>query len=59
MRGFTKPFYIFTHDQVLIALCPSHDTTVENKEIAEVYNCANTDKDSYRFFALNRTGPIN
>ena len=44
--SFTEPYYVFTRDQVTSALCPSHVKTIENKGVEEVFDCANSDKDS-------------
>ena len=54
--GFTEPFFVCTLDQIPIALCPSHVTTVEHKGVTDVYDCANTNKDVYRFCNLNLAG---
>ena len=51
---------MYSHEQVPIALCPSHLKTIENKGIEEVNDCANntTDKDAYQFCTLNLAVPM-
>lgn len=45
---FIETFFVFTHDQVPIAISPIYNTTVENKGITQVYGCTNINKDDYR-----------
>ena len=56
--GLAVPFYVYTHDHVPITLYPNHVKTVENRGFYEVYDCANSDKDTYRFCTLNLEGSM-
>ena len=49
---------MFTHDQVQIDPYPGHVRAVENKEVSEVYDCANTNKNDYRFCTINLVVPM-
>ena len=56
--GFTKPEYVYTHDQVPIQLCASTATTIEDKGADEIYDCVGNEKDLKRFCSLNLAAPM-
>ena len=56
--GYTGPECVYTHDQVPIALCSSHATTVNEKGQDEIYDCAGSDTDMKRFCTLNLCAPM-
>ena len=43
---------MYSHDQVPIEMCSSLSKTVNNKGLAEVYDCIGYDKDVKRFYIL-------
>ena len=56
--GFTKPEYVYTHDQVPIQLCASTATTIDDKGADEIYVCVVNEKDLKRFWTLNLLAPM-
>ena len=49
---------MYSHDQVPIFPVPKPYQKTENKSVAEVYDCANSNKGAYQFCTLNLAGPM-
>ena len=56
--GYTTPEFVYSHDQVPIEMCSSLSKTVNDKGLAEVYDCVSRDKDAKRFCTLNLCAPM-
>ena len=56
--GYASPEYVYTHNQVPIALCSSYFKTVENKGAIEVYDVTAKERDIKCFCTLNLVGPL-
>ena len=56
--GYTTPEFVYSHDQVPIKMCSSLSKTVNDKGLAELYDCVGHDKDAKRFCTLNFCAPM-